>query len=86
MNLQARLFLVQVWISPRQHLFKKAFVPHLNGRELDVEEEDFFCVYIFIFRIMVERFDWGFGFSPCRFEMFMRMILMWIKGDRLAVL
>lgn len=49
-----------------------------------VEEEDFFVVYIFIFRIMVERLDWGLGFPPV--EMFVRMIVIWIKGDLLAVL
>lgn len=86
-NLQAWLFLVQFWMPPRQHLFKKAFVLSLNEKVLYVEEEDFFCcLYIFIFRIMVEGFYWSFGFSLCRFEMFMRMILTWIKGDLLAVL
>lgn len=65
-NLQAWLFLVQFWFPPLQHLLK-SFCAWLEWQKFIEEELGFFCVvvYIFICRIMVQRLDWGFGFSPC---------------------
>lgn len=54
--------------SSPQHLLK-SFCAWLEWQRVIEEEVFLVCLFfkkILIFKIMVERLDWGFGFSPCR--------------------